>query len=95
VIPDKIIGRYASQSGVNNDLNKPDENYKSPADGNVSDVNGCQHACCGEIGDENVDPGKLAAATFSTGPFDVSTQFIRISRYCLILIILNLLTLDG
>jgi hypothetical protein len=68
VITDKVIGRYASQSGVDNNLNEPDENKKSPADGNVKDVNKCQHAGRGEIGDEIYGQFELAATPLSICP---------------------------
>ena len=45
VIINKVIGGYASQSGVYNHLNEPDENQKSAADGNVKYVKECQHVC--------------------------------------------------
>ena len=49
MIIDKVIGRYASQSGVDKNFNEPDENKKPPADGNVKDVNKCHHAGRGRI----------------------------------------------
>jgi len=45
VIIYKVIGGYASQTGVYNHLNEPDENQKPAADGNVKYVNECQHVC--------------------------------------------------
>ena len=68
MIIDKFIGRYASQSGVDNNLNEPDENKKPPADGNVKDVNKCQHASRGRIRDEISDHCELATTTFSICP---------------------------
>lgn len=68
MIIDKVIGRYASQSGVNNNLNEPDENKKPPADGNVKNVKKCQHAGRGYIRDEISDHCELATTTLSIFP---------------------------